>query len=71
MPINDQPQGSHMYVLTLATRQGQGTASGTITPEPGQSRFDVFDQIWGEMLHRRPSLENATVLFFSLEPNTL
>ncbi|MEU3750980.1 MULTISPECIES: hypothetical protein [Streptomyces] len=69
---NTQRQGSHMYVLTLQNRHGATcTFTGTHTPPEGWTRFDVHDQLRAESVRSYPSMEGATVLFFSLEPNTL
>ncbi|MGW6565034.1 hypothetical protein [Streptomyces sp. NPDC054975] len=66
-----QSQGSHAYVLTLSNPRGQGMVSGTITPAPGASRYDVYLDIRRHAVSVYPSLGDATVVFFSLEPNTL
>ncbi|MFC8505558.1 hypothetical protein ACFU3J_01825 [Streptomyces sp. NPDC057411] len=68
MPNN---QGTHAYVLTLNTPRGQGTVSGTITPAAGASRFDTYEDIRRHALRTYPELQNGTVMFFSLEKNTL
>ncbi|MFI8828599.1 hypothetical protein [Streptomyces sp. NPDC053431] len=67
----DRPQGSHMYVLTLSDGRGEGTVSGTITPAAGASRFDTYEHIRQHATRAYPSLQGSTVVFFSLEPNTL
>ncbi|MEU9856372.1 hypothetical protein [Streptomyces sp. NPDC047974] len=66
-----QPQGSLMYVLTLTTNHGQGTVTGTYNPAPGETRYDAYRAIRRHALDSYPHLENGTVLFFCLEPNTL
>ncbi|MFD5322918.1 hypothetical protein [Streptomyces sp. NPDC127092] len=72
MQIDDQPQGTHMYVLTLQSERGSVcTLSGTHTPREGWTRYDLLVQLRADASRRSPSMENGTVLFFSLEPNTL
>ncbi|MEV6124493.1 hypothetical protein AB0M23_28965 [Streptomyces sp. NPDC052077] len=68
---NDRPQGTHMYVLTLSDGRGEGTVSGTITPPAGASRFDTYEHLRRHATGVHPSLRGSTVVFFSLEPNTL
>ncbi|MCX5296838.1 hypothetical protein OG898_10085 [Streptomyces sp. NBC_00193] len=70
--LSPAPQGSHMYVLTLQNQHGNiCTLSGTFTPDPGTTRHDVHQQLREDAVRRYPSLENATVVFFSLESNHL
>lgn len=72
MQTDDQPQGSHMYVLTLQGRNGDTcTISGTYTPHAGWSRFDFYTRLRTEAARSYPAMENAKVLFFSLDRNTL
>lgn len=67
-------QGTHVYVLTLQSEHGHvSTMSGTHTPARGWTRFDVLVQLRKDACrqHPRSGMDNAIVLFFSLEPNTL
>ncbi|RST04694.1 hypothetical protein EF910_16455 [Streptomyces sp. WAC07149] len=65
-------QGSHFYVLTLQSRNSSVcTVSGTYTPAPGATRNDVYTQLRADLARQYPSMENATVLHFSIEPNQL
>ncbi|MFJ7259893.1 hypothetical protein ACIQV2_06960 [Streptomyces globosus] len=68
---DQQSQGSLMYVLTLSDGQGQGTVTGTYNPAPGETRHDAYGAIRRHALNLYPRLVDATVVFFSLEPNTL
>ncbi|MGA5063164.1 hypothetical protein ACPB9E_05185 [Streptomyces exfoliatus] len=71
MESNTQ-QGTHLYVLTLQNRQQSAcTVSGTFTPEPGFTRFDVLGQLRIDMVRQYPSMEGAVVLYFALEANHL
>ncbi|MFI8368573.1 hypothetical protein [Streptomyces sp. NPDC085466] len=68
---NAQSQGSLMYVLTLSDGRGQGTVTGTYNPAPGETRHDAYGAIRRHALNIYPRLEDATVVFFALEPNAL
>jgi hypothetical protein len=63
------------YVIALQFEQRNGVqrlawAHGTITPEPWQTRSDVFQKLFGQMTEAGGDL-NPIPLFFSLEPNKL
>lgn len=68
-------QGSHFYAMTLNRPLKDGEAnfmsSGTITPPPGTTRCDVYDELIARSIRLHPELAGASVLFFCLEPNTL
>ncbi|MFG2276690.1 hypothetical protein ACGFNY_43900 [Streptomyces chartreusis] len=69
-------QESHFFLITLQKPLAAGvhatfTRSGTITPTEGATRLDVFNEIHDRTIRTHPELERASVLFFSLEPNTL
>ncbi|WP_338496707.1 hypothetical protein [Streptomyces sp. SJL17-4] len=71
MQSNTQ-QGSHMYVLTMQNRQESAcTLSGTYTPPPGLTRFDILAQLRLDAVRQYPSMEGAVVLHFAFEPNTV
>nr|WSX52046.1 hypothetical protein OG409_25860 [Streptomyces sp. NBC_00974] len=71
--MSDIPQqGSHQYVLTLQNRDRNiCTATGTLTPELGSTRHDVFAQLRGDVVRKYPAMANPAVVFFSLEPNQI
>ncbi|MFG2836871.1 hypothetical protein ACGFYE_17935 [Streptomyces zaomyceticus] len=63
-------QGSHMYVLTLQSQhKSVCTLSGTYTPPPGVTRFDILTQLRTDAVRQYPSMEGGIVLHFALEPN--
>ncbi|CAM5581406.1 MULTISPECIES: hypothetical protein [Streptomyces] len=69
---NNGRQGSHMYVLTLQNDGGHVcTLSGTFSPLAGWSRHDFYTQLRTDASRRYPSMASATVLYFSLDKNTL
>jgi hypothetical protein len=62
------------YVITLQgemrnSHQSVTYESGTITPEPGQTRSDLFRQVFNSAAGRCGP--NPVPLFFSLEPDEL
>lgn len=70
------PQRNFFYVMTLNKPLQPGlaatlTTTGTVTPPEGVTREEIYDGIYDSAVHRRPELRDASVLFFSLEPNTL
>ncbi|MBC2879806.1 MULTISPECIES: hypothetical protein [Streptomyces] len=71
------PQGSHHFVITLETpisARSAGasyTLSGTLTPPPGATRYDVYQLVRAEAERADPLLQRANTVFFSLERNEL
>ncbi|MGW8765552.1 hypothetical protein ACWGN5_23925 [Streptomyces sp. NPDC055815] len=65
-------QGTHLYVLSLQNnRQAACTISGTYTPPPGATRFDILNRLRIDAARQYPSMEGAIVLYFALEANDL
>ncbi|MEU9159052.1 hypothetical protein AB0D29_02020 [Streptomyces sp. NPDC048424] len=63
-------QGSHYWIITLELPDRvAATQSGTCTPAPGWTRHDMYRAIRRDLISECPKLGNATVAFFSLEPN--
>ncbi len=75
MPMSDSQQGSHYFVMSLSAPTARGPLladwSGTITPAPGQTRFDLERAIKAEMVRRTPDLARSNITFFAIEPNQL
>ncbi|XUM04894.1 hypothetical protein ACQ86F_17875 [Streptomyces venezuelae ATCC 10712] len=72
MESNTRPQGTHMYVLSLQNRQMNAcTISGTYTPPPGATRFDILNRLRVDAAREYPSMEGAIVLYFALDANGL
>jgi hypothetical protein len=73
MPATIDPlhqQGTHHWLLTL---HGVGSRSGTCTPEPGETRYDLYLRIRAEVLDAE-GLADAPVpvtLAFDVQPNLL
>jgi hypothetical protein len=70
------PQRSYFYVMTISKPLQPGlsatlTTTGTVTPPEAATREDIYDGIYDSAISRRPELDRGSVLFFSLEPNTL
>lgn len=74
-PPGPNPQGSHHWVMSAQwpTRDGEisGTWRSTITPEPGQTRAEVYEIVRAFVMKDATGGQPPTVLFFSLEPNQL
>ncbi|MCX4849827.1 hypothetical protein [Streptomyces sp. NBC_00893] len=75
MNTAEQPREYH-FVLTVQKPAPSGGYivaewSGYMTPEPGWTRHDTYQAIRAEHVKQNPTLANASVLFFSLEPNQL
>ncbi|MGW1116540.1 hypothetical protein ACWD5B_05440 [Streptomyces tanashiensis] len=65
-------QGTHMYVLSLQNRQMSAcTISGTYTPAPWDTRFDILNRLRLDAVRQYPSMEGSIVVYFALEPNEL
>jgi hypothetical protein len=65
-------QGSHMWFIALESSKGARlTSTGTITPVPGETRFDVYTRILRDLTRAYPEMARGNVIHFSLEPNTL
>jgi len=74
------PQGSHHWVMSVQWPETRRTAAGgatyraTITPEPGQTRAEIYEEIraWVfQEIAEATGVQRPTVVFWSLEPNDL
>ena len=63
-------QGSHHWCLTL---DGVGSRSGTCTPLPGESRYDLYLRVRALVLDEAGLADRLPppTLFFDLQPNRL
>ncbi|MFE5828982.1 hypothetical protein ACFQ8W_01715 [Streptomyces sp. NPDC056508] len=69
---NTTTQGTHMYVLTLnLPARAAVTVDGTVTPDPGATRHDLYRDIKARTIKTHPDMAYGVVTFFSLQPNTL
>lgn len=65
-------QGTHFYIMTLnLPGYAEITGAGTITPEEGQTEFDLYRAIRDGFVQDHPRLENADTLFWVLKPNQI
>ena len=66
------PFGTHFWVMSVE-KPGLAsvTRTGTYTPQPDSTREAAFAEIYQHVSEISPHLRGATVLFFSLERNTL
>jgi len=70
----EQPLVEYFFIIAFSYRENDAeTFSGTFTPTPGMTRYDVYNRIHADHLQRMPSLirSGCKVTFFSLEPNRL
>ncbi|MCX4984544.1 hypothetical protein [Streptomyces sp. NBC_00572] len=69
---NEQPQGTHHYVLTLdLPGREMATWTGTVTPGTADTRYDVYVFLRKHVTADRPDFARANVTFFALESNAL
>ncbi len=69
-------QGTHHFVLTLQQQVPDGafamvTFANGCTPQPGQTRADVYTDLLAAVTYEVPELKGANIIFFSLERNEL
>jgi len=70
--VQPTAQGTHLYVLSLFIHgYADTTLHGTITPAPGATRRDIFNQLRENAARNDKRWLKALVVFFSLEPNQL
>lgn len=67
-PLHDQ--GTHHWLLTL---DGVGSRSGTCTPHPSETRYDLYLRIRGSVLDEEGLADRPTpvTLDFDVQPNSL
>lgn len=70
------PQGTHHWVMSAQwpdgpSRTTSGTWRSTMTPEPGQTRAEIYEALRAFLVDTETGGIPPTVLFFSLEPNQL
>lgn len=73
MPTTIDPlhtQGTHHWLLTL---DGVGSHSGTCTPEPGETRYDLYLRVRATVLDGEGLADGPipVTLGFDVQPNTL
>ena len=61
----------YMYLMTVLIGRTQATASGTIDVQPGTSRLSVFTHIVENCVKRELGVDELSILYFSLELDTL
>lgn len=65
----DHEQGTHHWQLTL---DGIGSYSGTCTPAPGETRYDLSLRIRARVLEAEGwTGKPPTTLFFDVQPNQM
>ena len=69
-------QGTHFYSIAIQYPRTDDTfgvvhAQGTYTPSKRETRFDVFGEIYGQMMEMYPQAADGVVLAFDIQPNKL
>jgi hypothetical protein len=64
-------QGTHFWLMTFADERGHYGANGTMTPEPGATRIDMYNVIHATLVERDPDLRGVPVIAFDIQPNRL
>lgn len=69
-------QGTHFWFMSLAqatSERGVSThhRSGTCTPQPGDTRLDMFRMLHAHVNETSPDLAGAAVTAFDIQPNQL
>lgn len=75
---NSRDQGSHYFLLVVQPQPPRGFPvaqpvywASTYTPAAGETRFDVQQELFRQLLAKRPHCRNATIINFTLERNEL
>jgi len=65
-------QGSHFWFMVIAMPGGNvGSYQGTITPRPGATRLDMFNQVREDVRRHAPATTAGAVTAFDVQPNQL
>lgn len=68
-------QGTHFWTMTLQCMEDDRPAvtgcNGHWTPKPGQTRYDVFQEIRAEIENSQPQTRGGVVVAFDIQPNAL
>ena len=68
-------QGTHFWFMAIQTPNSRGyfvaDYKGTITPEPGATRLDLFNELLDGVGQRWPESRGGVVLAFDIQPNKL
>ncbi len=75
---NSREQGSHYFLLVVQPQPPRGYPvaqpvywASTYTPAEGETRFDVQQELFRQLLEKRPQYRDATITNFTLERNEL
>jgi hypothetical protein len=70
------PQGTHHWVISAQWPDGpgrtiNGTWRSTVTPKPGQTRAEIYEELRTYLMEAETGGVAPTIMFFALEPNQL
>lgn len=70
-----EKQGTHFYAIAIMYQHGRGHATigsrGTWTPGRKQTRFDVCNEIFDQMVADCPEAAGGLVVTFELQRNRI
>lgn len=73
--VGSTEQGSHFWLLVMQSRIKGGVAnssySGTLQPDPGETRYDLFLAIRDMVAEQYPDAMESAVLAFDVQPNQI
>ncbi len=68
-------QGTHFYFMSMQMSNARGFYTtdfqGVLTPKPGQTRLDLFNEIRADFEAREPRVRSGVVIAFDIQPNKL
>lgn len=68
-------QVPHFWFMTIQTPNGAGfrinSYQGVLTPKPGTTRLDLFNELREEIERRDPLSRGGCVIAFDVQPNAL
>jgi hypothetical protein len=70
-----EEQGTHFYFMVIETHTPGGSQTsenyGTLTPDSGATRIDLYQAIKAEAIRRNPLAAHGAVVAFDIQPNKL
>lgn len=72
-PLPAGEQGTHFWFMTIQTQNARGhwmgSYQGVLTPEPEETRLELFNSIRDDIFAGDPRARGGVVLAFDLQPN--
>jgi hypothetical protein len=70
-----EPEHTHFWFMSVMATNPRGLwvndYQGTLTPAPGATRLETFNQIREEVATKDPRSRHAIVLAFDIQPNRI